>query len=47
MTPLDQTLVGTYHIDQLRADARRAAQARLVAPRTHLRDLRWPARASR
>ncbi len=39
MHTFDQSQVGAYHVAQLRAEARRAADARLVAPRTPLRDL--------
>jgi hypothetical protein len=38
MFALDQSLAGGYHVADLRAQARRDARARLVAPRP-LRDL--------
>lgn len=39
MNALDQTQAGAYHVAQLRAEARRAADVRAVAPRAHLRTL--------
>jgi hypothetical protein len=34
MVPLDHTLAGGYHVASLRAEARRDALARRVAPRS-------------
>jgi hypothetical protein len=39
----DQSQAGSYHIDQLRMQARRAAEARLVSPRHSL--LSWVRRS--
>lgn len=39
MHTYDQSLVGAYHVDRLRCLARRDADARAVAPRSHLRTL--------
>jgi hypothetical protein len=44
MYALDQTLVGSYHAAELRAEARRDALARSAAPSTHPRTLRQLAR---
>jgi hypothetical protein len=36
MITLDQSQAGSYHVDELRAQARRAAEVRLVSPRHSL-----------
>lgn len=39
MHAFDQSQAGAYHVAQLRAEARREAMSRALAPRPHLRDL--------